>query len=72
MTGVKDARMLNVAQVAEIFNVKPQTVRRWAEQGRLKHIHTPGKGLRIPQDEVKRFLDNHFSETAIGERFNTR
>jgi excisionase family DNA binding protein len=50
---VKD---LTVEQVAELFSVSRDTVRRWLREGRLKGIDLGGRaGYRISREEVRRF-----------------
>lgn len=49
-------------EVAKFFRVHPRTVMRWLKQGSLKGYKL-GKGktalLRIPQAEVKKFMEKH-------------
>jgi excisionase family DNA binding protein len=50
---VKD---LTVEQVAELFSVNRDTVRRWLRLGRLKGIDLGGRaGYRISREEVRHF-----------------
>ncbi|ASD64251.1 helix-turn-helix domain-containing protein [Bdellovibrio bacteriovorus] len=46
---------LTVSQLAKKFKVHPETIRRWANSGRLKHI-------RHPINKYRLFLDTDFSE----------
>jgi excisionase family DNA binding protein len=48
--------MLSPAQVAALFGVDPRTVTRWAHQGRLTAIRTPGGHHRFPTSEIRRLL----------------
>lgn len=45
------------AQVAAAFNVNPQTVMRWADNGTLACIRTPGGTRRYPRSEVEALLN---------------
>jgi excisionase family DNA binding protein len=40
--------------VADRLHVSPKTVTRWANEGRIKGLRTPGRHLRIPESEVVR------------------
>ncbi len=55
----KDLRAFyTTEEVAEVFVVKPKTVRRWIEQGELvaTKLHSQ---WRVPVSEVSRLLDEH-------------
>jgi len=45
--------MKTVNEVAKIFNVKPLTIRRWIESGRLKAVKIVGS-VRISEEEIER------------------
>jgi excisionase family DNA binding protein len=45
---------LTTAQVAAIFSVHPQTVTKWAVQGLLPHLRTPGGHRRYKREDVDR------------------
>jgi excisionase family DNA binding protein len=47
--------MLTVNEVATRLRVSPESVRRWARQGRLRAVKV-GRQLRIPPTEVERIL----------------
>jgi excisionase family DNA binding protein len=49
--------MLTVDEVAARLRVSPESVRRWARQGRLRAVHV-GRQLRIPPEEVNRILSD--------------
>ena len=45
-----------VNEVAEMFRVKPLTIRRWIKDGRLKIIQPfPGAKILIEDEEIERF-----------------
>ena len=48
--------LMTPAEVAALFRVDPQTVTRWAKQGRLTSIRTPGGRRRYRESEVRRLL----------------
>jgi excisionase family DNA binding protein len=52
----EDRRLLTPAEVALAFKVNPKTVTRWAQQGRLKSIFTPGGHRRYYRGEVEQLL----------------
>jgi excisionase family DNA binding protein len=44
--------LLTPGEVAELFNVTPKTVSRWAESGRLPAVRTSGGHRRFPAQAV--------------------
>ena len=53
-----DERLLTVRQVAEMVAVRPETVRRWLKEGKLRGRMPGGNrsGYRIPESEVARLV----------------
>jgi excisionase family DNA binding protein len=49
--------LLTPAEVATLFRVDPKTVTRWANQGRLSSIRTPGGHRRYYEAEVTALLN---------------
>jgi len=45
---------LRAAEAAALLHVSPQTVSRWASQGRLRHVVTLGGHRRFPRSEIQR------------------
>jgi excisionase family DNA binding protein len=43
-------------EVARFLRVSVRTVRRWSAKRKIKHMHTPGGGIRIPRSELMRLL----------------
>jgi excisionase family DNA binding protein len=43
---------LTPAQAARLLHVSPKTIARWADQGRLACLVTPGGHRRLPREEV--------------------
>jgi excisionase family DNA binding protein len=52
--------LLTPGEVATIFKVKPPTVTRWANEGRLPSVRTPGGHRRYRESDVNKLL----AETA--------
>jgi len=48
--------LMTPSDVARLFRVKPKTVVRWADEGLLTVIRTPGGHRRFLADEVHRSL----------------
>lgn len=48
--------LVTPADVAALFRVGPKTVTRWANQGHLPSIRTPGGHVRFRQSAVREFL----------------
>ncbi len=49
-------RLLTPGEVALLFKVDPKTVTRWADQGRIGSIRTPGGHRRFHESEVTGLL----------------
>ncbi len=50
----KREEYLRPAQAAAMLHVSPQTVRRWAAEGKLRCVLTAGGHRRFPRSEVQR------------------
>jgi excisionase family DNA binding protein len=48
---------LRTAQVAELLQVSPKTVSRWAQEGRLPFFRTLGGHRRYPDREIRALLE---------------
>lgn len=51
-------QLLTPGQVAQIFNVDPKTVTRWAIAGKLASIRTPGGHRRFAAEEIENWFTN--------------
>jgi excisionase family DNA binding protein len=69
-TGVvtEPGEYLSRSQVAELFNVAPSTVTRWADEGRLTCVRTLGGHRRYLRESVVRLVR---AVTKEGERVET-
>jgi molybdopterin-binding protein len=54
---------VRIGQAAELLGVSVETVRRWAEEGRLKATRTEGGQRLIPIEEVSRLVADRRRET---------
>ena len=52
-----ESPLLTPAEVAARFRVDPDTVTRWAQQGKLRSIRTLGGHRRYRESEIQAFLD---------------
>ena len=43
-------------EVAEALRIDPETVRRWAREGRLRTVPMPGRALRFRRADVEELL----------------
>lgn len=46
--------LFKITDAARALRVSGETIRRWAREGRIRVVQTPGGHLRIPQDEINR------------------
>lgn len=56
MTTTKPRTKLTVGQVAELFGVTVPTVRRWADEGKLRSTRTLGGDRRFDAAEIEQKL----------------
>ena len=49
----EDEELLRPREVAALFGVHPATIARWAREGRLTPIRTPGGHRRYPRAPVR-------------------
>jgi excisionase family DNA binding protein len=49
-----NAAFLSRGEVSRLFGVSASTVTRWARQGLLKALRTPGGHYRFPAEETRR------------------
>jgi excisionase family DNA binding protein len=55
--GEQMSDMLTVREVARLFHVHPNTLRRWSNDGRIKAYRiTPRGDRRFKREEIARFL----------------
>ena len=55
---------LRTAQVAELLQVSPKTVSRWAQEGRLPYLRTLGGHRRYPDAEIRALLETLSESSA--------
>lgn len=48
--------LLSTAEACQILQVHPNTLRRWADQGSLPSVRTPGNLRRFRRDDVEALL----------------
>jgi excisionase family DNA binding protein len=53
----EDNDLLTPREVAEIFGVRTTTIARWARQGRLNPLRTPGGHRRYSREEISGVLE---------------
>lgn len=53
---MNDDDLLRPREVAEIFGVRPTTIARWAREGRLAPLLTPGGHRRYPLGAIRALL----------------
>lgn len=65
MNSPNDDSLLTPGEVADKFRVDPKTVSRWAADGKIGSIRTPGGHRRFRESEVRAILegDQPFRDT---------
>jgi excisionase family DNA binding protein len=61
-----EPRYLRTAQVAELLQVSPKTVSRWAQEGRLPFFRTLGGHRRYPDAEIRALLETLSELSPVG------
>lgn len=56
----EEDRLLTPGEVGEIFRVDPKTVGRWAADGKLAAIRTPGGHRRYRTSDVEALLKGEY------------
>jgi excisionase family DNA binding protein len=59
-------KYLRTAQVAELLQVSPKTVSRWAQEGMLPHLRTLGGHRRYPDREIRALLETLSEPSSAG------
>ncbi len=57
---------LRTAQVAELLQVSPKTVSRWAQEGMLPYVRTLGGHRRYPDREIRALLETLSEPSSAG------
>jgi excisionase family DNA binding protein len=57
MARTTEPTYLRTAQVAELLQVSPKTIARWAKEGKLPFLRTLGGHRRFPEGEIRALLD---------------
>jgi excisionase family DNA binding protein len=55
-------KLLKVSEAAQILNVSPHTLRKWANRGLIKVLRYPSGMYRIPGEEIDELLGNTENE----------
>src|SRR5258708_3865955 len=61
--------LLRPREVAEMFGVRPTTIARWAREGFLKSVATPGGHRRYRRAEIITALNSVPSDSVERQRF---
>lgn len=64
----RDGALLLPSEVAALFRVDPKTVTRWAVQGRVTALVTPGGRRRFRSEDVRALLQASSMPAAAGRR----
>ncbi len=65
-------RLLTLKQAAERLNVHPATVRRWADNGSIASVRTPGGHRRFSPDEVERIIRGSSEGTGVAHQIGAQ
>lgn len=56
----QEDELMTPAELAELFRVDPQTIRRWSDEGKLDYVKTPGGHRRYWKSYVRRLLEEGY------------
>jgi len=62
---------LRTTQVAELLQVSPKTVSRWAKEGKLPYLRTLGGHRRYPDREIRALLETLSEPLAADQQYAT-
>jgi len=57
MVDAGEPTLLRPGEVAAMFGVNAKTVARWAKEGRIRCIRTPGGHMRIYAEDVRALIE---------------
>lgn len=57
-------------EVAALFKVNIESVRRWTRKGKLKAIKLGGKFIRISRTSIEKFIEDSGSDVSLGMNNN--
>lgn len=60
MSTEEEERLYWTNDVAEMFQVSPRTVERWAKTGKIKCVKTPGGHRRFKESTIKALLEEGY------------
>ena len=60
-------RLMSPEQVARVFGVDAKTVSRWADEGRMRYIRTPGGHRRFFEAEILDSIKAAYAEMDANE-----
>ena len=67
------SELLTVREVARLFHIHPNTLRRWSNDGRIKAYRITARGdRRYRREEIVRFLAGLSSEPDNGQQAKER
>jgi len=66
ITAVRMGALLTIKQAAERLNVHTATVRRWADNGDIPSVRTPGGHRRFPAEAVERLVSGRSPVASVG------
>ncbi len=64
---MKKGELLTITKASEVLGVHSRTLRRWADEGHLPHVQTPGGHRRFFQKDLEQFI-RHMGERAGGQK----
>lgn len=67
MTNPKPDRLLTPRQVAARFSVDPKTVTRWAKNGKLAVVKTPGGHRRYRESVIEALAVERYENSALAD-----
>lgn len=61
----EESALMTPSEVANFFRVDPKTVTRWAKQGILPSVKTPGGHRRYPRAAVEKLLRDSTERKSV-------
>ena len=57
MTTSTPAELITSGQAASLVGVTDETIRRWADQGRIRHVRLPSGQLRFHRADIEALVE---------------
>jgi excisionase family DNA binding protein len=65
-----EVELISLGEAARRLGVSPESVRHWANSGRIPHLRTPGGRRFFRTDDIQRWIESRIKEAAVRKSSN--